>query len=415
MKRVRRTTALRRGGLMVLALASFAQPNGSLAQPSPSPAVGLPSQTTCPEVFQRPEATRAANAIARQLGRQAENFDTPSAMIVVRQDMNSTLRLQLPSSEYLANQGLIASVDRATVTRCWPQLAAVLDRTSPGPGGRPGVGAGQPSASLAPDRASPTGRAESDYDRFVARQKREREAADQESEADAQRKQVRAEAERERRDEIERNRRAENAARLEAAQQRQAETRERRAAEQQAAIERDQLREQAIADQRAAADARATAAQRDYTRQREVEAEQQAAERARRAEEHRRSEEVRLQGFAEERARIAAQEEERQKAARLVAEQQQAERQKRPECREADRIAQEAGGSVQSLGGVGAIIEISTKFQAGMNVEACALTRKTFTSVERLRSATARCEPTDAIPINKLATALREIILNQGC
>jgi hypothetical protein len=233
--------------------------------------------------------------------------------------------------------------------------------------------------------------------------------------ADAQRRQLRNDAERERRDEIEHNRQVENAARREAAEQQQAENRERRAAAEREAAEEDRAREAARTEKREADDARYEAARREVARAREAEAQKQATDRARQAAEARQREEVRLARLAEERARMAELEKEQQKAIRLAAEQALAERHKRPECREADRLVEEAGDTVRWMNGLGALLDIGTKFEAGMVVEACAVTRKTYTTVERLRSAMARCEPTEAIPFNQLATVLREAILEMGC
>ncbi|KMO38854.1 hypothetical protein VP06_05460 [Methylobacterium aquaticum] len=61
------------------------------------------------------------------------------------------------------------------------------------------------------------------------------------------------------------------------------------------------------------------------------------------------------------------------------------------------------------------IADLELKLQAGMQAEACAAARKLFTASERMRSASARCEPVEAIPYADFLKDLRKIIAEQGC
>ncbi|MCJ2017114.1 hypothetical protein MKK84_06690 [Methylobacterium sp. E-065] len=340
-----------------------------------------------------------AGRVARKLAGQVASFDTRTALVLARREVNASARLELPGAAYAASRDDLARLDRTTVAACWPQLAAVL------------AGAREPTPAAATPTAPSTGmqRYEAQRAQMAERHRANREAA--QARADAL--QVREEAIN-----------AGVAARAEATRRQQAELALREREEAARELARQQ---QARADQErerqadlVAARARADALQAEAAAQRVVSEREAAVERERQARQIREQQETLARAQSDAQARYATEAQSRQLTTeidRLDTERrtaaQAAERAKRPECRESDRVAQEEAKALQKAGIT--VPDIAVKLSAGMRVEACAAARRAFTAAEHMRVTAARCELLEAIPFNQLASELRDLILDQGC
>jgi hypothetical protein len=109
-------------------------------------------------------------------------------------------------------------------------------------------------------------------------------------------------------------------------------------------------------------------------------------------------------------------------AARQEAERRRSEQQERdnrlskelmakPECREADVVMRDEAPKLQN----DVVLQMATRFMAGMKTEGCGMAREIYSSAERMRSALARCQPMLAIPLNDLVTQTRQLMSEHRC
>lgn len=348
---------------------------GGLALAQSGPPNGLANAgTACPPVLGRPEVTRVATDLAARLNREASRFTESQAIGIIRQQLAGRLQFDLPSKEFATIRSFLNALDAESLTRCLPALASTMDR--PASVQSPEI-IRQPSGSPAAPSRPPRGG--NDYDDFVRLQRREKEAREQERQE-----------------------------RTRLVQQRAEDDRVRRAEE---LRQRDTLqRDEAIERQRVAEEERVLRAEEQ--RQREVGQRADAEERKRQADEQGRRRTAKLK---EDEDRSREEDEARLAKERERAEQIKAARLARPECREADRVAMEEKAVQAPIGEMPLVFQMSTKFAAGMRPEACVLARKAYVSFERLRSATARCEPVEAIIFSESSIDLRRIIVANNC
>lgn len=362
------------------------------------------SASTCPTQLQGREVLRDVDRISRTLDAQAAPMSAAQALTLVRREVVASLRLNLPARDYGALQGRGAALDRAMITGCWPRLASALARSDPpAPGVTTELDA-TPSAPVVDNAYEQGRRRQAERYRRNEEDKRRREAQ-LKAQADTSDAFVTAQAEeRRQRDAEARQLERDERARQEALAQRRRDDDER---ERQAEFAAEQERsDAAIAAEKRRREAAALQAEARQRQQAELLRQQQETLAKARAD-------AEAQYHAAEQARQLSQEADRVAAERAQAEQ-AAERLKRPECREADRVAAEQP-ELQSEKAFASLATLAIKLRAGMQVEACAVARKTFTSAERVRSAAARCDPLEAIPYNDLASGLRSFILEQGC
>ena len=194
------------------------------------------------------------------------------------------------------------------------------------------------------------------------------------------------------------------------------EVEEARRAVQQADVDvqlRQQKAQQAVADQ-AERSQRAAEAQRlrseQETRMQSLAAENQALSVRRAEQEREKTREEAKTREQEDRERRVGQE----NAAR-VENDRIAQIMKRPECQEAATVIREEMPKLGQSSYGDAMTELAVRFQAGMRVEGCALARSLYSSVERMRSTSARCEPAMAFQFNELVSALTSLQSEYQC
>lgn len=94
----------------------------------------------------------------------------------------------------------------------------------------------------------------------------------------------------------------------------------------------------------------------------------------------------------------------------------EAELMKRPECRDAVIARREELPKLENKPrNQGLMDQMTVNLAVGNRAEGCAMARELYTSMERLRSTAARCEPASAFPYNQMVQSIRNVQAEYGC